>query len=63
MYTASAAHGQPTAAKCANAILHHRRIAVDDRGVIHAHAQFVGGYLRERSFLALAMRRSASQES
>src|SRR5438105_7502993 len=48
-------------AECANAVLDHARVAVNDCDVIKVDAEFIRGDLRERSFLPLTVRRSAGE--
>ena len=49
------------AAKRADAVLDHAGVAVNHSHVVDVDAQFIRGDLRERSFLSLAVRRSAGQ--
>src|SRR5437879_2295532 len=57
----STAYSRGATAKSADAILDDAGVAVDHSYIVNAHAKFIGGDLRKRSFLSLAVRRCAGK--
>ena len=58
----SPAYRRGATAKCADAVLHNRGVAVNDGNVIEIHTKLIGRDLCKRSLLALAMRRCAGHD-